>query len=218
MNNIIKCTFLISFCLLRPLIAQENFELNREVGFIPKFDSRYNLGVTFKPSMTKTNQVIGIDGSYSSKFSDGYWLNYEGAIFQTQFSAVTKNNASATLKTDTQLIDAKASHVYFGVGLSVHTELLVHVIPFKNIYEISSAALTYNLFKYTDGNKTFLGPGIKAKYGVHKKLNDYVSIGGNFIYNLSVVKRSEDNSNETSSARSLTLSYLSIGFDVNFYL
>ncbi len=200
------------------LYAQEEFKLNDEVGFIPKFDQRYNVGFTFNPSMTKTNQVLGLDGSYSSKFSNNYWLNYQGAIFQNQFNAVSKNNASATKLTDLELADAKASHVMFGVGLSVHSEFFGELFPFNNVYEISSAALTYNLFKFTDGNKVFNGPGILAKYSIHKKMNDYVSIGGNFIYNLAVVKRAQDVDTETSSSRSLTISYLSIGFDVNFYL
>jgi hypothetical protein len=57
-----------------------------------------------------------------------------------------------------------------------------------------------------------------AKFALLKRFSEYFSMGPEFAYHLSVLKRAQDDESESSSARTLTQSFVVVGFGLNFYL
>ena len=134
------------------------------------------------------------------------------------FHKFSSNNPTATGATDDDLAEQENSLTTFGVGIGRETRYAQTLLPFDDIYELMAANITYNSYKEDFSGKSFSGPGLLAKFSVYKRFNDYFSAGAHFNYNLAVVKRSEEFDGETSSARSLTLGFLTVGFDLSFYL
>jgi hypothetical protein len=170
--------------------------------------------------MTKTNQLMNAHFSYSRETAEKFWWDYSFSIIKGNFDKFTTNNASATGETNARMVEStnSSTQILGGIGLLYRTEYSQSLIPVDSLYEIVGASLTYNVYKDSNASKTFTGPGFIAKFSMLKKISDYLSFGGNIIYNLAVVKRGQDSDQETSSQRSLTLSHVTVGFDLSIFL
>lgn len=195
----------------------EELVINSEAAFIPTYHNRFSFMLGLNPNVQKAADVTNFTFSFAKKMED-YWLDTNLFYTSGLFSKLTTNNPSATTLTDEQLADTKSTHLSIGVGIGRETRYTQTLLPISEIYELMAANLTYNIFKEPTSTKSFTGPGMMAKFSVYKKFSDYVSAGTQFTYNLAVVKRAQDFDTESSSASSLTLSYLTIGFDLSFYL
>ncbi|MFA6237649.1 MAG: hypothetical protein WC635_10015 [Bacteriovorax sp.] len=205
------------FLLSSAIYAGEELIVRSETEFIPTHENRFTLMPGVNPSMQKAGDITNINLSYAKKMED-YWLDFTFGYTSGIFGKLTTNNATATTMTDDQLTDTKSNHTQLGIGVGRETRYSQTLLPFTDIYEMMTADLTYNLFKEPTGGKSFSGPGMLAKFSVYKKFSEYFSAGTQFTYNLAVVKRSQEDDTETSSARSLTISYLTIGFDLSWSL
>lgn len=197
--------------------AVEDLVLNTEAAFNPTLQNRFSFLVGVNPSLTKAGDVMNFNFSYGKKLED-YWLDTSFLITNGVFNKLTKNNTNATGATDEQLYNTKSTLTSFGLGIARESRYSQSLLPFDGLYEVISADITYNMYKETTTNKTYSGPGLIAKFSLFKKFSDYFSMGPQFLYNLAVIKRAQDLDTETSSARSLTMSYVTIGFDLSFYL
>lgn len=195
----------------------EELVINSEAAFIPSYHNRFTFMLGLNPNVQKAADVTNFTFSFAKKMED-YWLDTNLFYTSGLFSKLTTNNPSATTLSDEQLADTKSTHLSIGVGIGRETRYTQTLLPISEIYELMAANLTYNIFKEPTSTKSFTGPGMLAKFSVYKKFSDYVSAGTQFTYNLAVVKRAQDFDTESSSASSLTLSYLTIGFDLSFYL
>lgn len=195
----------------------EELVINSEAAFIPSYHNRFSFMLGLNPNVQKAADVTNFTFSFAKKMED-YWLDTNLFYTSGLFSKLTTNNPSATTLSDEQLADTKSTHLSIGVGIGRETRYTQTLLPISEIYELMAANLTYNIFKEPTSTKSFTGPGMMAKFSVYKKFSDYVSAGTQFTYNLAVVKRAQDFDTESSSASSLTLSYLTIGFDLSFYL
>lgn len=134
------------------------------------------------------------------------------------FNKISTNNSLATGLDSSLLYNTSTSLTTLGLGIGRETRYAQTLLPFEEIYELMSADLTYNIFNESVSGKSFTGPGLLAKFSLYKKFSDYMSLGTQFTYNLASVKRAAEVDTETSSSRALTLSYLTLGFDLSFYL
>lgn len=182
-----------------------------------KHENRFSLMYGVAPSLRSATEVGNFTISYSKK-SENFWWDANLLIANGLFSRFGKNNPAATGLTDTQLADQRNGHTTVGIGVGRETRYAQTLLPFSDIYEMMSANITYNIYKENLSGKSFSGPGILAKMTMYKMINEYFSVGTHFNYNLSVVKKAQDFDTETSSARSLTLGYLTVGFDVSLFL
>jgi hypothetical protein len=208
------------FCLIisSQLLAEE-LHLNSETSFVPDFKNRFSFLAGFNPSVTRTNEIKNFHFAYGSHVEENRWWDFNFTLTKGLINKLTYNNASATTLTNDQFSDYNDStQMSLGMGVLYETRYIQTLLPFVDTYELMSASLTYNIFKNNLSGKTFNGPGLIAKCSVLKKFNDFISIGGNFIYNLAVVKRSQLNDAENSSSRSLTLTHLTLGFDLSLFL
>lgn len=213
--------FLKSICLLAIFASKSAFTeeliLNEDVKFTPSFSNRYSFVAGLNPSMTNAADIINFNFSYAKKM-ENYWFDASFAMTNGAFNKMTTNNLAATASADADLYGSKSSLISFGLGVARESNYSQSLLPFDGMYEVISADLTYNLYKEKVSSKSFSGPGMMAKFSLFKKFSDYVSMGPQLLYNLAVVKRAQDVDTETSSARSLTMSYVTIGFDLSFYL
>lgn len=216
-NKTISLLLLVTLTTSASLWAAEEFVLRSEETFNPTYQNRFSLMMGVNPSLQKAADISNFNFSYAKKL-ESYWLDTNVHYTRGLFGKLTKNNATATGLSDAQLADTTSTLLTLGVGVAHETRYAQTLLPFTDIYELMAANLTYNVFNEPTSSKSFTGPGILAKFSVYKRFSDYFSAGTQFTYNLAVVKRAQDVETETSSVRSLTLSYLTVGFDLSFYL
>jgi len=212
----------IIFCISLILVSSKTFgaqydTLNNLNPMEFKHENRLAIMYGMNPSVKNSTDVNNIAVSYSEKKSD-YWWDSTILFTKGQFNRLAANNASATGTSSSDLSEQSNTLTSFGFGLGRETRYAQTLLPFENIFEMMSANLTYNFYKEDFNNKSFTGPGILAKVSVYKMLNEYFSVGTHLNYSLSVVKRAQEYENETSSARSLTMSFVTVGFDISLFL
>jgi hypothetical protein len=214
--NILTCFIL----LLSFETKAEELVFHSDPKYINEYNNKYSFMLGLNPSMTKTNQLMNAHFSYSRETAEKFWWDYSFSIIKGNFDKFTTNNASATGETNARMVEStnSSTQILGGIGLLYRTEYSQSLIPVDSLYEIVGASLTYNVYKDSNASKTFTGPGFIAKFSMLKKISDYLSFGGNIIYNLAVVKRGQDSDQETSSQRSLTLSHVTVGFDLSIFL
>jgi hypothetical protein len=199
------------------VFAREELVLNTESSYKPDHSNRFSFALGLNPSLTKSADVTNFTFSYAKQL-ESFWADSTISITSGKFLKLSANNTNATGATDNQLVDQKNSLMTIGAGVGRETRYAQTLIPIENLYEYMAADVTYNSYKEDLSGKTFTGPGLLAKFSLYKKVSDYFSGGFHFNYNLAVVKRSQDFDTETSSQRSLTLGFLTVGVDLSFYL
>lgn len=213
-----KIVLLALFSLISvKAFAQDQLIIRSESTFEPTFSNRFTVTAGLNPSMTKSSDVMNLSAAYAKKL-ENYWLEGHFAITNGLFRELSGNNQTATGASDAQLEEQKNSMITMGVGLGRESRYAQTLLPFDDLYEMMTADITYNMYKEDFSGETFTGPGMVAKFSLHKRFSDYFSAGGHFNYNLAVVRRSENNTNETGSARSLTIGFLTVGLDLSFTL
>ncbi|QDK42173.1 hypothetical protein DOM21_12100 [Bacteriovorax stolpii] len=197
--------------------ANGELVLNTETTFNPSHTNRFSFMLGVNPSLTKAADMSSFNFSYGKKL-ENFWADANVMMTKGLFNKFSANNATATGATDDQLAEQENTLTSIGLGIGRETRYAQTLLPFDDIYELMAANLTYNIYKEDFSGKSFSGPGLMAKFSVYKRFNDYFSAGAHFNYNLAVVKRSQENDTETSSQRSLTLGFLTMGVDLSFYL
>lgn len=197
--------------------ANEELILKSESTFTPSLENRFGLTLGFNPSLSESSNVSNFTFNYAHKMTD-FWLDANASFVKGLFNELSANNARATGATDADLEEQKNTLLSLGVGIGRQTYYAQTLLPFDNIYEYMAADLTYNTYKEDFSGQTFSGFGMIAKYSVNKRFTDYFSAGAHFNYNLAVVKRDENADTETSSDRSLSIGFLTVGIDISFYL
>ncbi len=208
---------LILLAVTNSAYAIEEIVVREESKFSPTLANRFSFIAGLNPSMTNAADIMNFNFSYAKKM-EGYWFDASLIITNGAFNKITTNNFNATTTADADLYGSKSMLTTFGIGVARESRYSQELLPFDGMYEVISADVTYNIYKEKISSKSFTGPGMIAKFSLFKKFNDYVSMGPQLLYNLAVVKRAQDVDTETSSARSLTMSYVTIGFDLSFYL
>lgn len=199
-------------------LASDIVKVRSESTFEPTHSNRFSFMLGLNPNLTKTSDVTNFSLAYATKRED-FWWDANVSMTNGLFRELSANNATATGATNLQLEEQKNSLLTLGLGVSRESNYSQTLMPyFSNLYEVMTADLTYNVYKEDFSGKSFTGPGLLAKFSLYKKFSDYFSAGGHFNYNLAVVKRAENFDGETSSARSLTIGFVTVGFDLSFYL
>ena len=213
MKKILPCALM--FYSLNSMAASE-LVLNTESTFNPSHDNRFSFMLGFNPSLSRAADLSNFAFSYGKQL-ESFWFDSNVLMTRGLFGEFSANNQPATGATDSQLLTQENTLTTIGVGIGRETRYAQTLLPFDDIYELMAANLTYNMYKEDFSGKSYAGPGLLAKFSVYKKFNEYFSAGAHFNYNLAVVEREKEN-NETTSARSLTLGFLTVGFDLSFYL
>lgn len=213
----------MKYLLILSTIFLSSYALGSEMEYLdasefsPSFTNRFSVQADINPNLRQLTSISNFNFDYAAKHSV-YWLDFNFQISSGTFDKMTINNQSATLLTNAGLFNERATHTSLGVGAMLISHYARSLFSMNDLYETTSAYLTYNMFKTPSVANTFTEPGMMAKYSLCKKYSDFFSVGANLNYVLSSVKRAELVMTETSSSKSLTLSYVTMGIDFIFTL
>ena len=138
------------------------------------------------------------------------------ALTTGKYREMTRLNASIGGESEEQR-EESAQNLTFGAGLGYRTRYIRNLIKSDNIFETIAAYLTYNSFSDNFRSESYSGYGIKADFGVHKRMGARSHWGMKMSYNLASVRKGEEFEGEGSAARSLTITWLTFGLDYSFY-
>lgn len=182
------------------------------------YNNKFSLGYGINSSLLKASDLSAISASFARKSAHNFWyeVNFQNAT--GLFSKFSANNSMATGASDADLIDQKNSLMSLDLGIGLESSYTQEFLNLKNVFEYMSAGLGYYSYSEDYSGEKFTGPGIHAKFQVYKRMSEFFSAGLNFNYHLASVKRKAADDNESSSDRTLTLGFATIGIDFNIYL
>lgn len=105
----------------------------------------------------------------------------------------------------------------FGAALSLQSFWIQELINNKRLFTTTSAGLGYYSYSNNFTGLDYTGFGLKTDFGVHIRQSSTFHYGVKMSYNLVPLKREAAFEGEPSSSRSLTASWLSLGFDLSIY-
>lgn len=204
------------------IYSSDDFELKSESRYEFHRINRFSFLFNLNPSLTKGKDLTQFMSEYGLKLDDLRSLDFSIQYTKGLFHKMSINNGAATLRSDDEINASTSNSELMGtVGLSFISHYfndLFNLDSANGLYEIMGAGIGLTSYKNSLLSDSYFGPGITAKFSLLKSINDNIAVGGNFIYNLSSVKRAQKVSSETSSSRSLTLTHLTMGIDFTFYL
>tara|TARA_B100000029_G_C17305899_1_gene862487 strand:+ start:72 stop:809 length:738 start_codon:yes stop_codon:yes gene_type:complete len=171
-------------------------------------DHRYSLNVFFNANPFKVMDLLGGELTYGYKFKSG--AHFE--IFAS--SHIAKLDTLSDLDNASSLTGLVMSG---GLGIGLRSHLIQYFIDSKYIFETVSGYLTYNALASTGLNNNYLGPGVRAVYGIHQRVGKTVHYGLKMAYDVASVRRPALTAAETTGERALILKSLSLGLDLTFY-
>lgn len=196
-------------------------EKDQETGISSRYDTQtddavFNLGYSINPSPLKVADIQTLDLTYSFPLRS-FWFSFHFAGGYYSFRAITQKNDSMSVDDEEELDISKDILVQGGLGLGMRSGFIRKLIPLRNLFTTTYAYVTGNYLNQTYTTKTYLGPGILTQFGLHMRQNPTFHYGLKFTYNLSQVTRSAESEDEKRSARSLVLSWASVGVDLALY-
>lgn len=196
-------------------------QIDRELGiFLDDYTTdsdqhRFGLQYHFNSDLKNPFEMATFEGNYAYRLGVA-WLEFCAALTRGKYREMTRINNSIGGETEDQL-EQTASNLSIGGGLGYRTRYIRNLIKSDNIFETIAAYLTYNSFSDTNRSESYTGYGIKADFGVHKRTGARSHWGMKMSYNLATVRKSEEFEGQGSAARSLTLTWLTLGLDYSFY-
>lgn len=209
-------TFL-TFAFISFNLSAQDFKVNSMSDFNPSHENKFTLGYGVNSSLLKATDLSGFQLSYARKL-EHLWLDVSFSSHTGLFSKFSANNQTATGATDDDLIEQKNSLMHVGLGMGLETNYSRDFFNSQDTFEYVAANLGYYSYKEDFSGESFSGPGINAKFQLYRRLSEFFSVGANVNYHLAMVKRKALNDGESSSDRSLTLGFLTLGLDLNLYL
>jgi hypothetical protein len=189
-------------------ISKGVYNLENDIG-------RYSFLYHFNSDLLSFSTVSSLEFIYGIKKGFG-WLDFTISKSSTRFDEVTENNPA--LGTSTEELEQNSLGILtLGIGLSYKTNYIRHLFRSSKLYETVGAFITYNQVDDSVRSESFSGEGIKVDLGIHNRTSESFHIGGKMSYNLIHVKKSIEFEGESSSSRSMLLSWVSFGLDFTFY-
>lgn len=176
---------------------------------------RYSFLYHFNSDLLSFTTISSFEFIYGLKKDFG-WLDFTVSKSSARFDEVTENNPALGASSE-ELEENSLGILTLGIGLSYRTNYIRHIFRSNTLYETVGAFITYNQVDDSVRSESFSGEGLKADFGIHNRVSESFHIGGKMSYNLAHVKKSIEFEGESSSSRSMLLSWVSFGLDFTFY-
>ena len=171
-------------------------------------DHRYSLGFLLNANPMKLTKVIGGELTYGFKFTTGAHFEIFASMVNANLEIVSDHDNASGLS---------GSLISGGLGFGLRSSLIQHFIDSKTFFETISGYLSYNQLSSPSINGPFVGPGIKAVYGLHQRVGKTIHYGLKVAYDLASVRRPALTEVETTGDRALILTSLTFGLDLTLY-
>ncbi len=167
--------------------------------------------------------IVGFEAQYFRRSTryDQIWWGAQLYRMDAQFDSVTQNHTGSSVDADADPNqvrpgDAKTAILGFGPGVSYRFKLLLDFWPTEDWFENIDVFANYIVFQDKHIGQDYKGYGLTTSYGLHKRTQTSFYYGGKFSYNLASVTRAAIG-NESTTNRSFSLGWLSLGFEVGFF-
>lgn len=195
----------------------EETGLYQPIYIVSSDKSRLSLLYFMNSDLRQLTGISTFELIYAKK-SGNYWLEFIASNSNLHYDSITSFvSGPIPDAVETDLVFLVENLVTLGVGLSYRTTLIQNFIQSGEYFETVSAYLTANHLSEIYSSESYTGLGLKADFGIHKRVSQFFHFGGKMSYNLVAVKRAAIGSETDESLRSLTLHWLSIGFDLSYY-
>ncbi len=156
-----------------------------------------------------------LEFNYAHRFELA-WVEIFALRTTAKFNEITDNNPNDFASSE-DLEQTEESLFAFGAGLSYRSSWIQELVGSEKMFTTTSAGLGWYSLEENFSGFTYSGPGLKTDFGIHRRASRSMHYGVRMSYNLASVKRAQETENERSSQRGLTLSWLTVGFDLSFY-
>lgn len=204
------------------------YELNTNLGikdqrrYTGTDRNRFSIAGMINGNYEQVADVFGGEVSYmrrSTRYNQVWW----GAQFfqhRAYFDAITQNHTSGSNPNGEAAYQrpggVKDTVMAFGVGAGYRFKLLLDFYPTEDVFETVDVFVNGLQLDETYIKKKYRGYGLTANYGLHKRTSTSFFYGGKLSYNIASVAR-EQIGTESKRERSLTLGWLTLGFEVGFF-
>jgi hypothetical protein len=186
--------------------------------------NRVSLAAHVSGDYEHISDILGFEFTYMrrTKRFNQIWYGFQLFQLNTFFDAITQNQtaqAGDNVNDESSFQrpgDTKNTVLAGGLGAGYRFKLLLDFLHTEDMFESIDVFVNYLHLDESFIDKTYAGYGITTSYGIHKRSGTSLFYGGKFSYNMASVKR-EQIGNENDSARSLSLGWLSLGFELGFF-
>ena len=171
-------------------------------------DHRYTIGILLNANPMKLTKIMGGEFVYGFKFASGGHFEIFGSMVNANLEILSDLDNASSLN---------GSLISGGFGFGLRSSLIQHFIDSNTFFETISGYLTYNQLSSSSISGPFVGPGIKAAYGLHQRVGKTIHYGLKMAYDLASVRRPALTQDETTGDRALILTSLTFGLDLTLY-
>ena len=170
------------------------------------------------------DNLMGFEINYLRRSSsyDKIWWGAQFFSLNAKFDAITQNhNPGNSANTGSEAQNQRPngtdnSLMGAGLGMSYRFKLLLDFWNTEDVFETVDVFANYLMLNEKFIDKSYMGYGLTASYGLHKRSGTSFFYGGKLSYNLASVTREAING-ENRNNRSLTLGWLSLGFELGVF-
>lgn len=186
--------------------------------------NRFSIAGHISADYEHVNSNMGVDFTYMhrTKRYNQIWWGFQLFHNRAFFDAITQNpkaKVGDSANADSQTPrpnDAKENILAGGLGVGYRFKLLLDFFPTEDMFESVDVFANYVTLDETFAKQKYQGYGLTTNYGIHKRTSTSFFYGGKLSYNLASVTREAIDS-EKKRERSLTLSWLSVAFEMGFF-
>lgn len=200
--------------------------VNSDAFFTLRDRNRISLGYHISSNYNDFSEFSAFEFTFFQNLRNwqGSWWGIMFKKGSADFKAVSQNATedvskpgTAEAHPDNQRPDeAQQDLTILGIGMAHRFKFILDFIDNKRLYEQVNWFITYN--RDNDGftNNSYSGPGLVADYEIFKRSSQRMYYGWKLSYHLASVGRSVEDGERNREGR-LTLSWVSMGFNIGYY-
>ena len=170
------------------------------------------------------NDILGLEINYMhrSKRYNQIWYGMQFFQHRTFFDAITQNQDaaagdSANDESQFQRPNNVKNHILAGgLGVGYRFKLLMEFFESEDVFETVDVYVNYLILDENYVDRNYKGYGLTTNYSIHKRSSTRYFYGGKMSYNIAAVTRDAIGS-EGRGARSLSLGWLTLAFEMGFF-
>lgn len=179
--------------------------------------NRFNFSLLFNADIRDLTDVFYAEAAFGLFLKENKYLDIFINTQSNKYGVMSERAADISVDPET-LDDTKESFFSFGLGPTYRTFFIRDLIPIKNLFETIHAGVGLGWFFEDRSNEGYFGPGLKTELGIHYRASKNVHFGTKLTWNHFWVKRDERFVDEPQGIRTLSLTWLALGFDIAIYL
>lgn len=179
--------------------------------------NRFNFSLLFNADVRDFTDIFYAEAGFGLFLKENKYLDFFVNTQKNKYS--TMSAAPTDFSGDLEALDDTEENFFsLGLGPTYRTFFIRDLIPIKNMFETIHAGVALGWFFEDRSNEGYFGPGIKAELGIHYRASKNFHVGTKLTWNHFWVKRDEKFVDEPQGIRTLSLTWLALGFDIAIYL